>query len=286
MELAGLEPATSWVRSYRLSSGCLQGFYARPAWEARPRVMRNLRDFRGVPSRERARVMKFGILPPSRKRRRRRASNGMAHGPFGSTPAGKSPVGSTKIPPLGPLLEHLSQLAAAVGLADPGESSGGIYRSARSRREGLWTCVTVPDGRGRIADSTPATTTSSARFDHSVRNGLTVMSRRSEERLDRVGGGRRGVVSRRPPRQLARAHSVARVLEQRRERGAHPRCVGLLAVEHERDPGGGGSARDVELVFPWGRSKSGTPAQAARVTVPLPRARRRRRRAGAALRGV
>ena len=63
VELAGLEPATSWVRLHRLSLAYLQGFCGRPVWTTRPGVMRSLRDFCGIPSRERPRVMKFGAIP-------------------------------------------------------------------------------------------------------------------------------------------------------------------------------------------------------------------------------
>jgi hypothetical protein len=68
MELAGLEPATSWVRC-RLSSACFQDFRESRPCRTCPGVTRTLRDFCGVPSRERARVMKF---PPGRVVQRKR----------------------------------------------------------------------------------------------------------------------------------------------------------------------------------------------------------------------
>jgi hypothetical protein len=129
MELAGLEPATSWVRwrSYHLSPRYLQGFYARLAWKTGPEIMRNLQEFFGVPSRERARVMKFGALLGSGVGGRGAGSSRGLPSLFGSARGAEGrPVASGKIAPVGPLLEDLSQFAMVVGLADPGERSGRV----------------------------------------------------------------------------------------------------------------------------------------------------------------
>jgi hypothetical protein len=68
MELAGLEPATSWVRSRRsrvVSLAYLQGISLLPAVARRPDFVRSLREIAGVPSRGRAEVMKLiGRLRP------------------------------------------------------------------------------------------------------------------------------------------------------------------------------------------------------------------------------
>jgi hypothetical protein len=63
MELAGLEPATSWVRSRRsnrVSPAHLRAVCDAKVWRTSRRVMRTLRGLCGIPSRERAYVMKFG----------------------------------------------------------------------------------------------------------------------------------------------------------------------------------------------------------------------------------
>ena len=62
MELVGLEPATSWVRSRRslaLSLACLQGTQPRPPIAMGLGFVRSLREFTRVPSRGKLGVMKF-----------------------------------------------------------------------------------------------------------------------------------------------------------------------------------------------------------------------------------
>src|SRR5829696_3210403 len=60
MELAGLEPATSWVRFMSLEFPIFAGLCEGAASPAGPGIVRNLRGFGGVPSRGQAHVMKFG----------------------------------------------------------------------------------------------------------------------------------------------------------------------------------------------------------------------------------
>jgi hypothetical protein len=69
VELGGLEPPTSWVRSRRRSGSSyagLQGFYAGARSTRVPGDTRSLREFSGVPSRERLGVMKLTDRGPPR----------------------------------------------------------------------------------------------------------------------------------------------------------------------------------------------------------------------------
>src|SRR5918992_367507 len=94
-------------------------------------------------------------------------------------------------------------------------------------------------------DAYPRRRTGSAKRGRSVGSS----DRRREEALDRVCGGRGGVVPRCPPCELTRPGAESRLVEQRLERDTDARRVGVLAVEHERDASGGGAACDVELVL-------------------------------------
>jgi hypothetical protein len=59
MELAGLEPATSWVRcAHRVNVAILQGYFGEDRQTSVPKIIRSLREFTRVLARGGVRVAK------------------------------------------------------------------------------------------------------------------------------------------------------------------------------------------------------------------------------------